>query len=294
MARLIAGGVLRRFAGGGAYVPGPGERVPQAPTNPPPSPYIGTNDQENLTGDITPPTLPSDPKALKKLVLNYVFDVAAAAVSDDYFFWRPALRLMSDAKNNYDFQPSDANLGAMLQAARGIGLNLGLSHNTHIGFDVDGRKWHKQLATTGIPAGLLGPLTYEYDFYAKGGAAGTDTVNALLTPGEYVVSAPRAADLGSNLLHAINDMKYSRADLAAIISPEPPRARLPRFAEGGMVGGDQWSGGSKQMGAPGQTPLVVNIQLDGSDLLSEDQIRRKVIPVLDRILRRSGKEIPTK
>jgi hypothetical protein len=35
-------------------------------------------------------------------------------------------------------------------------------------------------------------------------------------------------------------------------------------------------------------PVVnINIHVDGSDLLSEDQIRRKVIPVIDRAIKRS-------
>jgi hypothetical protein len=44
-------------------------------------------------------------------------------------------------------------------------------------------------------------------------ASGTDTVAALLTPGEYVVNAPRAADLGPNFLHALNDMRIPREEL---------------------------------------------------------------------------------
>ncbi len=120
--------------------------------------------------------------------------------------------------------------------------------------------------------------------FASGGHAGTDTVNAMLTPGEYVISRPAASAVGPDFLHAMNSMRFSREDLADIISPPAPRRPPMRFAEGGPVG-DLWGGsGSQIVGSPGG--MQVNIYLDGSDLLSEDQVRRKVIPVLNDVLRR--------
>lgn len=111
--------------------------------------------------------------------------------------------------------------------------------------------------------------------------AGSDTVPAMLTPGEFVVRKPAVDRFGAGLLHAINNMRISRESLAGMLSPP---ARVQRFAGGGQVGGMPAGGGPVTMG--GSAP-VVNFYLDGSDLLSEAQIRRKVIPVLNDVLKSS-------
>ena len=132
----------------------------------------------------------------------------------------------------------------------------------------------------------------QFPAFARGGqTSNTDTVNAMLTPGEYVIKAPTASVLGSDFLHALNNMKVPRADLEALINPPAPRASIPRFAEGGMVGGDQWPGrGSNWQGAPSTGgDVIVHIHVDPSERDAEDWVRRKVIPVLDTIKRRSGK-----
>ncbi len=138
----------------------------------------------------------------------------------------------------------------------------------------------------GIPFYTQNPLaTIKAMPFAGGGPTGTDTVNAMLTPGEYVISQPAAAALGADFLHAMNSMRFSREDLANIINPPAPR-RPMHFAEGGPVG--EVPAGSKDVGVP-QVQITNHFHLDANDMLSEDQVRRKVIPVLNDVMRREGK-----
>jgi TP901 family phage tail tape measure protein len=284
--RFAGGGQVQRMAGGGFLTGGNSLFTNIGSDQPAPSTqFINTNDLEALTGDIDPPTLPTDAAALKKLVLDYVFNVAAAAVVDDYFFWKDPLRLLSDAKSSYDFAPSDAHLDLLLQRARNIGLNLGLSKNTKIGFDVDGRKWHKELAQGGIPAGLLGALTFEYDFYNKGGNVG-DTVPALLTPGEAVINREAARSIGYDFLASLNARRISRSDLASAMRPLPP-VRVQRFASGGVVQGVGAPLSGNSAGAHNGGDININISCPPSEFFSTDSVRRNLLPVLREIERRS-------
>ena len=43
-----------------------------------------------------------------------------------------------------------------------------------------------------------------------GGDAGTDTVPAMLTPGDWVISKPAVQRYGANMMHAINEMLVPR------------------------------------------------------------------------------------
>jgi TP901 family phage tail tape measure protein len=132
------------------------------------------------------------------------------------------------------------------------------------------------------------PLTIDFSLaalaslaYAGGGAGptGPDTVPAMLTPGEFVVRPQAVRRYGSSLLHAINSMAISRGALANMMAP--PQVR--RFAFGGEVG---FGLPERGMAAPGGG-TTIHVSVDGSDLLSEDAIRRRVIPVLDKIARRT-------
>ena len=131
---------------------------------------------------------------------------------------------------------------------------------------------------------MQNPLALIHGF-AGGGSA--DSVPALLTPGEFVINAPRAADLGPSFLHALNNMQFSRGDLEAIVTPPAPRRPVQYFAEGGMVG-DSWTGKGMKGGSTGGG-VTLNVYVDGKDLLSTDNIRRKFLPVLNDINRRSRK-----
>jgi len=108
---------------------------------------------------------------------------------------------------------------------------------------------------------------------AGGGPIGTDTVPAMLTPGEWVIPPRVVKLLGGGFLNALN-----RIDLA------PPR--IPHFAGGGGVGvipsapaaGNGWSGGG------------INITINGApaDFANLSTVRRMLIPALREIQRRSG------
>ena len=112
------------------------------------------------------------------------------------------------------------------------------------------------------------------------GGSSTDTVPALLTPGEWVIRKPAVARYGSGLLHAINSMQVPRAALQNMLAP--PQVR--RFAYGGPV---SFNTPERSMAAPGGSSITVNLQASAADLLSIDNVRRFIIPVLDGINKRS-------
>lgn len=71
------------------------------------------------------------------------------------------------------------------------------------------------------------------DGYAAGGdVVGTDTVPAMLTPGEWVVKKSAVSKYGIGFLDALNNMRIPRAALAGIGAPP-----VARFATGGLVPG---------------------------------------------------------
>lgn len=130
------------------------------------------------------------------------------------------------------------------------------------------------------------------DFLAGGGRVG-DTIPAMLTPGEYVFR-PEAVQaitrmFGGGMLPAMNAMRVPSSALSGMLNPyTPPRVPVARFAEGGPVG--SVAGASNGPGAFGGGGITVNIQVDGSDLLSEENIYRKFFPVFDKINRLSGRK----
>ena len=114
--------------------------------------------------------------------------------------------------------------------------------------------------------------------FATGGGVGTDTVRALLTPGETVINPPAvrsiAARFGPGFLPALNDMRI----------PAPP---IPRFAMGGPVGNvPGWQPGGPIKGMGGD----INITINGApaDFANESAIRRMLIPAWREIQRRTG------
>ena len=118
--------------------------------------------------------------------------------------------------------------------------------------------------------------------FNRGGSSpgSTDTVPAMLTPGEWVINRPAAAKYGSGLLHAINSMQVPRAALQNMLAP--PQVR--RFAMGGPV---SFSAPERGMAAAGGNSVTVNVNASAADLLSADNVRRWIIPVLDGINKRS-------
>jgi TP901 family phage tail tape measure protein len=128
--------------------------------------------------------------------------------------------------------------------------------------------------------------------FAAGGPAGSDTVPALLTPGEYIVSKP-AVDVisrvfGGGFLDRLNQMRIPPGALHNLMSPPPPM--LPRhFAEGGRVSyeddGSMWPSMRAHSGGAGS--ITVNVYGAPSDFKDQSAIRRLFLPTLREIERRS-------
>ena len=85
-------------------------------------------------------------------------------------------------------------------------------------------------AIRAITAGLIGPD--EVTKFATGGAVGTDTVPALLTPGEFVVNRSSAKAIGYGNLNRMNKVgKYANGGI------------VQQFADGTPMGGVKAGGG---------------------------------------------------
>ena len=106
--------------------------------------------------------------------------------------------------------------------------------------------------------------------FAAGGSVGTDTVPAMLTPGEWVIPRPVAQRLGGDFLHALNNMKI-------------PAPVIPRFATGGPVGSVPDRGSA----SPGIGGLTINIHGAPADFANISAVRRMLVPALREIERRS-------
>lgn len=125
---------------------------------------------------------------------------------------------------------------------------------------------------------------------AAGGGVGTDTVPAMLTPGEYVIrpnAVQRIAQLfGGGFLPALNAMKVPRSILDGMMNFAPPPRPLA-FAGGGMVpGGPLSSSSARASGALGG--ITININGAGVDLTNPESVRRAFLPVLRDIERRTA------
>lgn len=271
MGALASGLPVRRFASGGSASNSPDFRE---------------------GGSLPVPKLPSNPDELKRTVLRYVTDIKAAALGEGYFYWRASLDALGYAMSWYERFPTEENLLAVLQRARNIGLNLGASKGTLEGFDVDGKKWHKSRVNI---SGQLQSI-FNYEFFKRGGQAnaGTDSVRALLTPGEWVIPKRAASALGGNLLQAINSMSIAPRTLASMMartSMPPPR----RFETGGLVPGAAILNGPSAAGMRSLTgqggDMNVNIYAHPGALLNRENFLRYIAPEIEALLRRSGKTL---
>jgi TP901 family phage tail tape measure protein len=131
-----------------------------------------------------------------------------------------------------------------------------------------------------------------YLFLRRGGQAperGTDTVPAMLTPGEFVVNRSRVDQLGAGFLHAVNSMRFSRESLAAMLrgpaAPERPRY----YADGGQVTAGAGGGVAVAPMASGAAAITVNLNASAEDIFSQENVRRFLVPVLRDIDRRSSR-----
>lgn len=124
----------------------------------------------------------------------------------------------------------------------------------------------------------------------RGGRAperGTDTVPAMLTPGEYVVRKQRVDQLGAGFMHAVNSMRFSRDSLAAMLSGPAAPSRPRYFAEGGPVTAGS-SGPAAGGSVGGASAITVNLNASAEDLFSKENVRRFLIPVLRDYERRTS------
>lgn len=121
--------------------------------------------------------------------------------------------------------------------------------------------------------------------FARGGPAGTDTVPAMLTPGEWVIRREAVQRFGAGLFAAINSMKVPRDALANLV-PAVPAPRPLYFAGGGQVPGGV-PASSRTTTTAGGT-YTVNINASAEDLFSTENVRRYLIPVLRDYERRSS------
>jgi TP901 family phage tail tape measure protein len=113
--------------------------------------------------------------------------------------------------------------------------------------------------------------------YAEGG----DVVPAMLTPGEWVINPRATAMLGSDLLHAVNQMHVAPGALARLAMRSPPAFR---YAEGGPVYGASIPASSAGNGSGG---IQITINAAGGDLTNPAVVRRLLLPVIREIERRS-------
>lgn len=136
---------------------------------------------------------------------------------------------------------------------------------------------------------ILGGLASErvrrlFGGFAAGGAIGSDTVPAMLTPGEWIVPRRAVRRYGTRLLSAINAMAIPRFALGGIATPPIP---VSRFADGGRVGTTAAPSGARDsgIGAPSNT---ININASAGDLLSEANVRRYIVPVFRDMIRKAN------
>lgn len=123
--------------------------------------------------------------------------------------------------------------------------------------------------------------------YASGGAArGTDTVPAMLTPGEYVINRRAVDHFGAGLMHAINQMRIPKSSLAGMLAPP----QVPRYlADGGSVVASSGGSSASTPATPGGgSSVTVNLTASAEDLYSKENVRRFLVPVLRDLERRSS------
>lgn len=285
LGRLARGfAAVQRFAYGGLANP-----VDQYNS----SQYYGSSDSNQLSSDtgigIPDPDLPDDKAKRIALIRTYMANVVPAARQWDGAYWERGITNMFHEWDTYQQRPTDLNEKAVLDQARAVGLNLGITRGLKVGFDVDGKSWHKtrNVASSDFNLASLGNV---YEFYGKGGAAGgKDTVPAMLTPGEWVVKPQAVANVGADFMRAVNSMRVPREALARMLTPP----RVHRFAEGGQVPGSasaSMSAGAVRERQMDTTNTTFNLNGIGiAEVYSEANLVRHFVPAWDRIQRRRSK-----
>jgi hypothetical protein len=117
-------------------------------------------------------------------------------------------------------------------------------------------------------------------FASGGSAVGSDSIPAMLTPGEWVVKKPAVDKYGLGLMNAINTMSMPREILERMATPP----RVARFATGGPVGGDRSAPSSSSYKGSQTGGINLTINAPSGDA---DAIARAVLPAINRIQGRS-------
>lgn len=117
---------------------------------------------------------------------------------------------------------------------------------------------------------------------AMGGPIGTDTIPALLTPGEWVINPPAVQNIsrlfGGGFLSAVNNMQIAPDFLERAMTPPQPR----RYATGGYVDGP--GAPALSTSVKGRSGQEVHVHFH-ADKMDAAEVRRTVIPEINKILR---------
>jgi hypothetical protein len=174
--------------------------------------------------------------------------------------------------------------GALDNAHRlGVPLTLGLFASGERGGRFAGNRPSSffELASFLLSAGRTGA-----PHFAEGGPAGTDSVPAMLTPGEFIFRRPAVEAIsrifGGGFLPALNAMKVPKLDLDAALMPPRPAY----MSGGGYVGEAPMRTQPSAAGASRSISVTVNA--NPGDILSANNVKRFIVPVLEEAMRKSN------
>lgn len=219
-----------------------------------------------------------------------VLDAAGNSTATDQIF-RYVIKDVRRWIDAVEKKPTDAvAVKALLDSANNMGANLpridyygrNTSPTRFDHFPIVFTDWLAE-AKAHVAAGAVGFATPVKR--AAGGPIGTDTVPAMLTPGEWVIPQHVATMLGGGFLHALNNMNVPRPSLANFSFAPPPMPRA--FASGGPVGSVPDRGSLGGVGVGGD--LHVHINGAQFDLNNQSDVRRLLYQI-DEIRRRTGKK----
>lgn len=245
------------------------------------NPMLGSLLPEILQGIRAVENDPSNMAAIKRLLQS-----AETIGSNPYLFAMWGKTAGSHGNFNslwfYDWLEKNGQIAAAKNA--GGGASSGKSTSSG-GIDISAlhRTFAKAVGILNLPPPKSGNPGVAKRF-AEGGS--TDTVPALLTPGEFVITAPRARELGTDFLHALNNRRVSRESFSRFAEfAAPPRLR---FADGGPVGEIRSDANTMPIrGSGGQVVTTnFNMSVNPSELFSVDNIRRHFLPAWNEIQRR--------
>lgn len=299
-ARFVRGGYVQYFAAGGSAKDpfGPGGEYDQRGAR-----YFQWDgnerfDYRTVDAKFGPPKLPSGEKERNAAIYGFAHRALSSNASQPGQWEEFGAEYARNVKDALAYIARTGDTGAymdrVLAPARNITLNLRKGPEIDadlIGYDVDGRRFRR-----GPDDNSQSPPIKQWEFFALGGhARGADTVPAMLTPGEVVMSPPAVSHYSPGFMAALNAKRVPKGALAAAVR---------HFADGGYVHGSAMyrnlSGQINSHGdsnvpftyrqlpaSTGGSSINLTINVDGRDLLSEDQIRRRVVPVISDIIRRA-------